>query len=171
MRARWIDVEPESDVYVSEVPIRPRSRRLPPPPNMQAVTHPDPYNSQFRSRQPPGAVTTKVFRSGHQINPHSRWHHRINNGAALEVSRMTKQRWTVRSMDSAMIERVRSLQAKSGAGLGEIVSLVICYGLDSVHFLLAQRQPRRLISQGRMLAGGRGFSACLTRALIPTTRP
>jgi hypothetical protein len=38
---------------------------------------------------------------------------------------MPKQRWTVRSMDPAMIERVRSLQAKSGAGLGEIVSLAI----------------------------------------------
>jgi hypothetical protein len=39
---------------------------------------------------------------------------------------MTKQRWTVRSMDPAKIERVRSLQAKSGAGLGEIVSMAIC---------------------------------------------
>lgn len=84
---------------------------------------------------------------------------------------MTKQRWTVRSMDLAMIERVRSLQAKSGAGLGEIVSLAICYGLDSVHFLLAQRQPHRPSSDGQMLAGGRGFSACLTRALTPRTRP
>jgi hypothetical protein len=83
---------------------------------------------------------------------------------------MTKQRWTVRSMDPAMIERVRSLQAMSGAGLGEIVSLAISCGLDSAHFLLAQRQPRRLISHGRILAGGRGFSACLMRALAPRTR-
>ena len=84
---------------------------------------------------------------------------------------MTKQRWTVRSMDPAMIERVRLLQAKSGAGLGEIVSLAICYGLDSVHFLLAQRQPPRPINRGRMLAGGRGFSGCLIGALAPRTRP
>jgi hypothetical protein len=84
---------------------------------------------------------------------------------------MTKKRWTVRSMDPEMIERVRSLQAKSGAGLGEIVSLAICYGLDSVHFLLAQRQPRRMISHGRTHAHGRGFSVSLMRALAPRTRP
>jgi hypothetical protein len=56
---------------------------------------------------------------------------------------MTKKRWTIRSMDPAMIEQVRSLQAKSGAGLGEIVSLAICYGLDSAHTILALRRPRR----------------------------
>jgi hypothetical protein len=84
---------------------------------------------------------------------------------------MTKQRWTARSMDPAMIERVRSLQAKSGAGLGEIVSMAICYGLDSVHFLLGQRQPHRLISHGRMHAPSRGFSASLIRASVRRTRP
>jgi hypothetical protein len=59
---------------------------------------------------------------------------------------VTKQRWTIRSVDSAMIERVRLLQARSGVGLGEIVSLVIRYGLGSVQAVLPQRQPLRLIS-------------------------
>jgi hypothetical protein len=83
---------------------------------------------------------------------------------------MTKQRWTVRSMDLAMIERVRSLQAKSWAGLNEIVSLAISCGLDSRTFYWLSGSHAGLISHGRILPGGRGFSACLMRALAPRTR-
>ena len=62
--------------------------------------------------------------------------------AMTEMTKVTKPRWTVRSVSPGMIQRVRSVQDQTGAGLGEIVSLALAYGLGEAKAELARRQPR-----------------------------
>lgn len=61
--------------------------------------------------------------------------------ATAETIQMTTVRWTVRSVDPAIVDRVRSVQDRTGAGLGEIVTLAIGYGIGATHTELAQRRP------------------------------
>lgn len=62
--------------------------------------------------------------------------------AMTEMTKVTMPRWTVRSVSPGMIQRVRSVQDQTGAGLGEIVSLAIAFGLGAAQTELVRRQPR-----------------------------
>lgn len=90
--------------------------------------------------------------------------------AIKEMTQMTKERWTIRSVDSAIIGRVQSVQDQTGAGLGEIVSLAVAHGLGAAQTELGRRQPPRRINYRRMFsryARGRGLLAELIRRLGP----
>jgi hypothetical protein len=53
-------------------------------------------------------------------------------------------RWTIRSVDEEIVEWVRELQARTGCGLGHIVSLALWYGLAAAERdLLDQPPPNR----------------------------
>lgn len=83
---------------------------------------------------------------------------------------MAMTRWTVRSVDPAIIGRVQSVQDQTGVGLGEIVSLAIAFGLGAAQTELARRQPPRPTNHRRMLARfarGRGLLSDLIRRLGP----
>lgn len=50
---------------------------------------------------------------------------------------MSFVRWTVRSVDGEIVGRVRALQGRTGATLGEIVSLALRHGLAAAEAELA----------------------------------
>jgi hypothetical protein len=63
---------------------------------------------------------------------------------------MGMTRWTVRSVNNEAVEAVRALQAETGVGLGEILSVVIRCGLDGARKELARKPFENLPLDGML---------------------
>jgi len=68
------------------------------------------------------------------------------------MSQMAGVRWTIRSVDPVVIDRVRSVQDQTGFGLGEILSLSARYGIAAALTELTRQQPPRPINHRQMFA-------------------